>query len=66
MTTKLEIYNRTSQFKQNHPLKSKQKRLFDELEGIKRDAVIPHAEEIGILEVISGTTLCGTIQVQNC
>ena len=43
---KLERYdNRTKQYRQNRLFESNQKRLFNELEGVQRESVIPGAEE---------------------
>ena len=42
---KLERYDyRTKQYRQNRLFESKQKRLFNELEGAQRESVIPDAE----------------------
>ena len=43
---KLERYdNRTEQYRQNHLFESNQKKLFDELDGVERETVVPDAEE---------------------
>jgi len=43
---KLERYdNRTSHYRQNRLFESNQKKLFDELDGVKREMVVPDAEE---------------------
>jgi len=43
---KLERYdNRTSQYRQNRLFESNQKKLFDELDGVERETVVPDAEE---------------------
>ena len=44
--TKLERYDkRTEQYRQNRLFESKQKRLFNELEGTQIESVMPDAEE---------------------
>ena len=43
---KLERYgNRTEQYRQNRLFESNQKKLFDELDGVERETVVPDAEE---------------------
>ena len=43
---KLERYdNRTSQYRQNRLFESNQKKLFDELDGMGREIIVPDAEE---------------------
>ena len=43
---KLERYdNRTEQYRQNRLFKSNQKKLFDELDGVETETVVPDAEE---------------------
>ena len=43
---KLERYdNRTEQYRQNRLFESNQKKLFDELDGVERETVVPDTEE---------------------
>ena len=43
---KLERYdNRTEQYRQNRLFESNQKKLFDELDRVERETVVPDAEE---------------------
>ena len=46
IAAKLERYdNRTEQYRQNCLFESNQKKLFDELDGVEREMVVPNAEE---------------------
>ena len=41
----MKIDNRTEQYRQNRLFESNQKKLFDELDGVEKETVVPDAEE---------------------